>query len=65
VRPGRLSREYAAGRRRLHVNPFRLLLIAIVADALMSTSGRTFTLEFGSVIMSVASPAGGASPWKA
>ena len=57
VRPGRLSLEYAAGRRRLYVNPFRLLLIAIVAYALMSTAGRTFTLEFGPVIMSVAPPA--------
>src|SRR4029077_7772866 len=30
VRPGRLSLEYAAGRRRPYINPFRLLLIAIV-----------------------------------
>ena len=35
VRPGRLSLEYAAGRRRPYVNPFRLLLIAIVAYTLM------------------------------
>jgi hypothetical protein len=39
LRPGRLSLEYAAGRRRPYVNPFRLLLIAIVAYALMTSSG--------------------------
>ena len=37
--PGQLSLEYAAGRRRPYVNPFRLLLIAIVAYALISSSG--------------------------
>jgi hypothetical protein len=54
VRPGELSREYAAGRRRPYVNPFRLLLIAIVAYAVMSASGRSVTLELGPVILSVA-----------
>jgi hypothetical protein len=54
LRPGRLSLEYAAGRRRPYVNPFRLLLIAIVAYAAMSASGRSVTLEFGPVILSVA-----------
>src|SRR5437764_10639713 len=38
-RPGRLSLEYAAGRRRPYINPFRLLLIAIVACTLMPASG--------------------------
>ena len=54
VRPGRLSLEYAAGRRRPYVNPFRLLLIAIVAYALMSSSGRIATLNFGPVTVSMA-----------
>src|SRR5262245_42796525 len=39
VRPGRLSLEYVAGRRRLYINPFRLLLVAIVAYVLMTSSG--------------------------
>ena len=38
VRPGRLSLEYAAGRRRPYLNPFRLLLIAIVAYTLTTAS---------------------------
>jgi len=54
VRPGRLSLEYAAGRRRPYVNPFRLLLIAIVAYALMSSSGLIATLNIGPVTMSMA-----------
>ena len=54
VRPGRLSLEYAAGRRRPYVNPFRLLLIAVVAYALMSSFGRIATLNFGPVTLSVA-----------
>jgi hypothetical protein len=54
ARPGRLSLEYAAGRRRPYVNPFRLLLIAIVAYALMSSSGFVVTCNFGPVTMSIA-----------
>jgi hypothetical protein len=54
VRPGRLSLEYAAGRRRPYVNPFRLLLIAIVAYALMTASGLIVTLTLGPVTMSLA-----------
>ena len=54
VRPGRLSLEYAAGRRRPYVNPFRLLLIAIVAYALMTSSGRATTWNFGPVTVSMA-----------
>jgi hypothetical protein len=57
VRPGRLSLEYAAGRRRPYVNPFRLLLIAIVAYALMTSSGLIVTLTLGPVTMSLAPPA--------
>ena len=47
VRPGRLSLEYAAGRRRPYVNPFRLLLIALIAYTLMTASGLGVTLTFG------------------
>lgn len=57
VRPGRLSLEYAAGRRRPYVNPFRLLLIAIVAYTLMTTaSGFGVTLNFGPLTVSIAPP---------
>jgi hypothetical protein len=54
ARPGRLSLEYAAGRRRPYVNPFRLLLIAIVAYALMTSSGLIATLTLGPITMSLA-----------
>src|SRR5204862_7081252 len=54
ARPGRLSLEYAAGRRRPYVNPFRLLLIAIVVYALMSSSGFVVTWNFGPVTMNIA-----------
>src|SRR5438105_3538312 len=52
--PGRLSLEYSAGRRRAYVNPFRLLLIAIVAYALMSSTGFSVTWNLGPVTMSIA-----------
>ena len=54
LRPGRLSLEYAAGRRRPYVNPFRLLLIAVVAYTLMASSGLVATWNFGPVTMSMA-----------
>jgi hypothetical protein len=54
VRPGWLSLEYVAGRRRPYVNPFRLLLIAIVAYALMSSSGLVVFWNLGGVTMSMA-----------
>jgi hypothetical protein len=54
VRPGRLSLEYAAGRRRPYVNPFRLLLIAIVAYTLMTSSGFIVTWNLGRVTVSMA-----------
>jgi hypothetical protein len=54
VRPGRLSLEFAAGRRRPYINPFRLLLIAIVGYALMSSSGFIATWNLGPVTMSIA-----------
>ncbi len=52
LRPGRLSLEYAAGRRRPYVNPFRLPLIAIVAYTLIrlrSWLGAYLFLLFGLV----------------
>jgi len=54
VRPGQLSLDYAAGRRRPYVNPFRLLLIAIVAYAVMTASGLLVTWNLGPVTMSIA-----------
>ena len=54
TRPGQLSLEYSAGRRRPYVNPFRLLLIAIVAYVLISSSGLIMTWNFGPVTMSIA-----------
>lgn len=54
VRPGWLSLEYAAGRRRPYVNPFRLLLVAIVAYALMTASGFIVTWNLGPVTVSMA-----------
>ena len=54
MRPGALSLEYAAGRRRPYVNPFRLLLVAIVAYALMASSGHIATWNLGPVTMSIA-----------
>ena len=54
VRPGRLSLEYAAGRRRPYINPFRLLLIAIVVYALTASSGHVSTWNFGPVTVSMA-----------
>src|SRR5688572_20009688 len=56
ARPGRLSLEYAAGRRRPFLNPFRLLLIAIVAYTLMTASGFGVTLNFGPLTVSIAPP---------
>src|SRR5207247_3292782 len=54
VRPGRLSLEYAAGRRRPYINPFRLLLIGIVVYALTASSGLVTTWHFGPVTVRMA-----------
>jgi hypothetical protein len=54
TRPGQLSLEYAAGRRRPFVNPFRLLLIAIVAYALFASTGLNATWNIGPVTLSMA-----------
>jgi Protein of unknown function (DUF3667) len=54
IRPGGLSLEFAAGRRRRYINPFRLLLIAIVTYALISSSGLVVTWNLGPVTMNIA-----------
>jgi hypothetical protein len=54
TRPGRLSLEYAAGRRRAYLNPFRLLLISIVVYAVLSSTGFVVTWNLGPVTMSMA-----------
>jgi hypothetical protein len=54
VRPGRLTLEYVAGRRRLYVNPFRLLLVAIVAYVLITSSGLIAFWSIGPVKMNIA-----------
>jgi hypothetical protein len=54
VRPGRLSLEYVAGRRRPYVNPFRLLLVAIVVYVLTTSSGLIAFWSIGPVKMSIA-----------
>lgn len=56
-RPGRLSLEYAAGRRRPYLNPFRLLLIATVIYVLATAAGFGVTLSLGPVTVSMAPPA--------
>src|SRR5262245_5711056 len=54
TQPAALSLEYVAGRRRPYVNPFRLLLIAIVAYALMTSSGFDVFWKIGPVTASMA-----------
>jgi hypothetical protein len=54
VRPGRLTLEYVAGRRRPYINPFRLLLIAIVVYLLMTSSGLIAFWNIGPVKMNIA-----------
>jgi hypothetical protein len=45
TRPGFLSAEYALGRRRLYLHPFRIMLLSIIAYALATLgSGTSFTL---------------------
>jgi uncharacterized membrane protein YkgB len=52
-KPGLLSEEYCAGRRRLYVNPVRLLIIAIIVFALVSRGSSAVTLTIGSVTLSI------------
>jgi hypothetical protein len=44
-RPGFLSLEYAAGRRRIYVLPLRVLLLSIILFAFSTRSGNTMTLS--------------------
>jgi hypothetical protein len=53
-RPGYLALEYAAGRRRAYVRPFRVLLVAIIVYAFATRSGLTLTLFFGPITLSLA-----------
>jgi uncharacterized protein DUF3667 len=52
-RPGYLSLEYAAGRRRGYVKPLRVLLVAIIVYAFSTQSGLRLSLNFGSIDLSV------------
>src|SRR5262245_51644825 len=53
-RPGFLSAEYGAGRRRPYVNPVRLLITAIIVYALATRGGLVLTLFIANVNLSVA-----------
>ena len=55
LRPGFLTEEYCLGRRRLYINPFRILLTAIIVYALISQGrGLQASLFIGPVVLSVA-----------
>ena len=53
-RPGLLSAEYCAGRRRISVSPVQLLITAIVVYALLSRGGLLVSLQIGRVALSIA-----------
>ena len=53
-RPGFLAIEYAAGRRRPYVGPVRVLIVAIIAYVLATQSGTSFSLNIGSLKLSMA-----------
>jgi hypothetical protein len=53
-RPGFLSREHAAGRRRRYIKPVRLLIAAILTYALLTPGGLMPTLFVGPVALSLA-----------
>jgi hypothetical protein len=52
--PGFLPSEYAAGRRKLYVQPLRLLITAIIVYALATRGGLQIALFLGPVTLSVA-----------
>ena len=52
--PGFLAAEYCAGRRRLYVNPFRLLITAAIVYALATRGGVQVGMTFGPVTLSLA-----------
>lgn len=53
-RPGFLSEEYCAGRRRPYIKPVRLLITSIITYALLTQGGLLVTLMIGPVALSVA-----------
>jgi hypothetical protein len=54
-RPGFLTAEYCAGRRRLYVNPVRIFITAILAFALLSPGGnRQFTVGIHDLRLNIA-----------
>src|SRR5262245_62016458 len=53
-RPAFLALEYSAGRRRLYVNPLRVLLVSIVVYVLATQGGVGFTLGIGGFKLSIA-----------
>lgn len=53
-RPGFLSNEFAAGRRRPYLKPVRLLIAAIITYALMTQGGFLVTITIGWLHLSVA-----------
>lgn len=52
--PGFLPAEYAAGRRRLYVQPLRLLITAIIVYALATRGGVQVSMYIGPVTLSIA-----------
>jgi hypothetical protein len=52
--PGFLTAEYFAGRRRLYVNPFRLLITCAVVYALATRGGVQVGMTIGPVVLSLA-----------
>ncbi|HEV2447290.1 MAG TPA: DUF3667 domain-containing protein [Candidatus Sulfopaludibacter sp.] len=57
-RPGFLAAEYCAGRRRLHVNPFRLLITAAIVYELATSGGARIGMTLGPLVVSPAPSAG-------
>jgi len=57
LHPGFLAEEYCAGRRKLYINPLRLLITAILAYALLTRGGLQVSLVIAHVPLSIA-PAG-------
>jgi hypothetical protein len=53
-RPGFLSEEYCAGRRRPYIGPVRLLAVAILAYALLVSGSQAVTLQVFTIVLSVA-----------
>jgi uncharacterized protein DUF3667 len=54
ARPGFLSAEYCAGRRRRYISPVKLLATAILAYALLTGGGLRMSLHLGTLTLSIA-----------